>query len=243
MDFVILDETTSASAGQQYGGPFDGTTLQRIASALEVYLDRDVASEHGGSYRVRVGSSSTDIMPGEIACAIVDALPDAPGAVAYHDVSGAAVPVVFCAKTACNSLTSGPDSVSNALAHELAEVVGDPACNLWADGNDGQEHCRELCDPVQEWGYLIGDVTVSDFVLPNYFAPGSLGPWNFGAKEFGGPALSGPLTTAPGGYQLVRSSGTGETQVTGEIAPRRLAKKQHPTSRTYRRGWRGARAS
>lgn len=239
MKFVLLDESTPASQGAQYGGPIAPATLAAMAQALTVYLNRDVASYWGGNHAVREGSGPSDVQPSEVVCALVDSLPDAPGAVAYHDVAGQEVPVVFLARTQCNSIGSGPDSVSNGMSHELAETVGDAYVNAWRDGGDGKEYAQELCDAVQETGYAIAvdgeSFSVSNFVLPAFFAPGAPGPYDY-LGTIGQGAVSAPLQTAAGGYQLVRTGGTGETQVTGEIAPRRRAKKRHPTSRTYRRG-------
>ncbi len=239
MDFALIDESTAATAGAANGGTLTPTALAQMAAALQVYANRDVGFYWGGSHRVRASSGPSDVQAGEVVCAIVDALPDAPGAVAYHDVNGAEVPTVFLAKSQCNSLISGPDSVSSALSHEVAEAIGDPACNRWVDDGSGTEHALEVADPCQEWGYEILGVTCSDFVLAAYFAPGASPPYNYLATQTGGPAISAPLALAPGGYQIERTAGTGETQVTGKLDPRRLARKSHPTSRTYRRGWRG----
>lgn len=237
MDFVLIDESTPATATPGYGGALTSAALGIIAGALEVYANRDVATFHGGSYRFRVGLNSTDILAGEVACAILDSLPAVPGAVAYHDTTGAAVPVVFLARSQCTSVMAGSSSISAALSHEVAETIGDPSCNEWVDDMRGHEWAHELCDAVQEWGYTINGVAVSDFVLPAFFEPGAGGPYNFGALQ-GGPKLSAPFATAPGGYQIQRTSGGGEVQVTGQIAPHRLSKKAHWSSRTYRRGWR-----
>lgn len=219
MDFVLINESTVATSGAQYGGTLAQSALVQIAEACQIYLDRDVATYWGGAYRVRAASGPSDIVAGEIACAILDSLPNAPGAVAYHDVAGAEVPVVFLARDACNAILSGSDSISSALSHELAETAGDAACNLWIDDGQGSEWAHELCDAVQDWGYRINGVAVSDFVLPAFFAPGSVGPWNFGALIAGGNKLTAALQTAPGGYQIKRSAGSGETQVTGRTPP------------------------
>jgi hypothetical protein len=233
--FVLIDESTSVGNASQFGGPIASSVLAQIADVLDIYLNRDVATHWGGAYGVRAGSSKTDIVAREIVCALLDSLPAAPGAVAYHDRDGNEAPVVFLARTQCSSLTTGADSVSSALSHELAETAGDPACNLWADDNGGFEWCRELCDAVQEWGYAINGIAVSDFLLPAFFNPGGPGPFNFGAG-LGQAVLTSALSTAPGGYQLRRASGGGETQVTGMIPAHRAAKKAHWSSRTYRRG-------
>lgn len=235
MRFTIIDESTATGNQAKYGGTITLHTLVAIASALTVQLNRDVATHWGGAYAVRAGATKLDIMPGEIACVLLDALPDAPGAVAYHDVTGAEVPVVFLARTQCNSLTSGSDSVSIALSHELCETVGDPFVNAWRDDGHGAEYAQELCDACQESGYEIAGISVSDFLLPAFFAPGAKPPYDY-LGTVGQGAIARPLETAPGGYQLKRTAGGGETQVFGLIADLRMARKRNPTSRTYRRG-------
>lgn len=235
MRFTLLDESTDAGNAQPYGGVISPAQLATIAAALDLQLNRDVATRWGGSYAVRAGANKTDVLPGEIACAIVDSLPAAPGAVAYHDVDGNEVPVVFLARTECNSLTSGADSVSSALSHELCETAGDPFVNAWRDDGAGAEWAQELCDAVQEAGYQVNGVTVSDFVLPAFFAPVAAAPYDY-LGTVGQGAVTAPLQTMPGGYQLRRTAGTGEAQVDGAVGAHRLAKKRHPSSRTYRRG-------
>lgn len=230
MNFVLfLDPTAKNALG------VSAEQLGAIVSALTVYCNLHVARQWGGEHTVRVSPDGKDVQSYEVACALVDDLPNAPGAVAYHSVDGSEVPVIYLALNECNAVTSGADSVSSALSHELAETIGDFSVNLWADDGQGNEWAHELCDAVQEWTFTIEGITVSDFVLPSFFAPGSLAPWNYGATQ-GGQAVAGPFATAPGGYQVKRSSGGGETQVDGVIRGARLAKKRHPTSRTYRRG-------
>jgi hypothetical protein len=235
MKFVLLNESKVSDAA--HGGHMTPAILGKIASASTTYLNQYVAAFWGGmgTYAVRAGAGKNDVQPGEIACAFLDALPDAPGAVAYHDVTGKEVPVIFLARTLCNSLLSGADSVSSALSHELAETVGDPACNLWARDTK-YEWAHELCDAVQEWGFEIDGVAVSDFVLPAFFAPGSAGPWNYLGTKSATTALKGALATAPGGYQIRSGAGGHEVQVQGEVPQMRLARKRNWSSRTYRRG-------
>jgi hypothetical protein len=208
-------------------------------------MNRDFAPEWGGSYSVRVAASSQDIVPGEVVFAIVDVLPDAPGAIAYHDVDGTAVPVAFLALSTCNTL----DDVSTAISHEVCETGADAECNLWADSAQGQEMAREACDavestnyavsaftPVASQSYDIGGIKVSDFVLLSFFAPNGQAPYSF-VQANGGPGPAAPFQTSQGGYQIVRNSGTGETQVQGEIISKhKLAKARHFSGRVWRRG-------
>jgi hypothetical protein len=228
LSFVLVNEATSSPLSPQVTPEW----LATVASAVSLQLDRDFAPEWGGSYAVRVASTPQDIVPGEVVFAIVDVLPDAPGAIAYHDVNGTAVPVAFLALSTCNTL----DDVSTAISHEVCETGGDAECNLWADASQGQEFANETCDAVESTSYDIDGVRVSDFVLRSFFAPNGQAPYSQ-VQATGGPGPSGPFQTFSGGYQIVRSSGTGETQVQGEIISKhKLAKARHFSGRVWRRG-------
>jgi len=233
--FLLFDRSGAAGNALEHGGPISAELLAAIAAALDVQLNAHVSPYWGGNYSVRAGAAGDVPLAGEVVCALVDSLPDAPGAVAYHDVDGHETPVVWLARTACNSLTSGSDSVSSALSHELCEAAGDPFVNAWRDDGHGSEWAQELCDAVQETGYTQDGIAVSNFVLPSFFAPGASGPYDY-LGALGRPAISAPLQTAPGGYQINRTGGGGEVQVFGAIAPRRRARKAHFSSRTSRRG-------
>jgi hypothetical protein len=250
MDFVLLDETGGAPTAS--GVPMDAGTLAKIAAAAQVYLNRDVAAHYGGSYRVRAGENAADIQSGESVFVLLADLPNAPGAIADHDVNGVGVPVLYDAVTLSDTLTGPGNSVSVAITHELAETAGDEGCDIWAD-NGAVEFAHELCDAVEAQSYAIDDtgVYVSNFVIRAFWIPNHAGPFDFlstlGSND---QAPRAPLTTAPGGYQITRTSGTNEQAVQGkrESLPvtvsvsatipfgRRLPKKQHWSSRTYRRG-------
>lgn len=231
MRFRLIDESTDVGNASQFGGPISPAVLAAVASALMVQLNRDVATYWGGNYVVSSELiATTPLAPGEIACLLVDSLPNAPGAVAYHDVNGDEVPIVLLARTQCNSLTTGSSSVSMGLSHELLEAAGDPYVNAWRDDGHGREYAQELCDAVQEQGYTIDGITVSNFVFPPFFAPGSAGPFDMLGT------VTQALQTTGGAYQLVRTAGGGETQVTGKVGDHRMARKRHFSSRTFRRG-------
>jgi hypothetical protein len=210
MNFVLLLEATANTLG------VTPANLLQIASAITVQLNRDVAPAWGGTHLVRVSDPGA-ILPGEIAFAILDNLPDAPGAVAYHDVEGNGVPVAFAALAMCNAILTGSDSLSVAISHECCEAVGNPAVNEWVDDGFGNEWCHELCDAVEAVTYSVDGVDVSDFVLPSFFDHGATGPYSHQA------ATGMPFATAPGGYQIQRTSGTNEHQSALESrAPRAL---------------------
>jgi hypothetical protein len=209
--------------------------LTQIAAALEIYQNRDVAAYYAADGRVRVADASNPPQPGEVVALILDDLPDAPGAIAYHDWQGK--PDIYAARNMCDRLLTGQYPLSGALSHELAEMYGDWATNLWADDGTGSSQALELCDPVEAGQYVIGGCAMSDFVLPTYFHPGDMGPYSF-VQYLGGGGPPAPFTVAPGGYAIVRNQGTGETQLQGSIRPERHSKKLHWSSRSFRRGLR-----
>lgn len=214
MDFVLINE--AAGATTTTGAAMSPSILAAIAAATQVQLNRDVAAHWGGAYRVRAASSGADIMPGEIVFALLAALPNAPNAIAYHDVDGVGVPVIFDGVTLSDTLTGAGNSVSVAISHELCETAGDAGCNVWADAN-GTEYAREVCDAVEAQNYVIDDtgVSVSNFVIPAFFVPNHVGPFDFMSTVGPNPnAPTAPFNTAAGGYQITRDSGKNEGQAT-----------------------------
>lgn len=102
---------------------------------------------------------------------------------------------------------SGPGSVASVLSHEVIELFGDPECNRWADGLDGNSYAFELCDPVEGDTYDImatnRKVSVSNFVLPAWF---DQNPPKGSQFDFLG-LLKKPFTMTKGGYVVYRSYG------------------------------------
>jgi hypothetical protein len=256
MRFALVDGTGGATT--TLGMAVTTAVLEDIANACTVQLNRDVSAEWGGNYEVRAAVGAGDIQPGEIVFALLPSLPDAPGAIAYHDVNGVGVPVIYDAITLSDSLTGSGNSLSVAVSHELCETAGDESVNAWRDDGAGSEWAQELCDAVEAQSYLIGDVAVSNFLLKAFFTPNHVGPYDYmsSAGLPGAVGPTGPFATPSGGnYQIVRSSGAGEHQVQARHtdfsptvtvsvtvpfahtrADKRLAKRRHPSSRTYRRG-------
>jgi hypothetical protein len=120
--------------------------------------------------------------------------------------------------------TNNPQNVSVAsvLSHEICEMVGDRFANAWVDGPaiaQGSEYAQELCDPVEGDSYAItvngAKVSVSNFIFPSWFNPEATTvnlPFDYLGK------LKAPFTMTPGGYMIVRQSGT-VSQVFGEEMP------------------------
>ena len=217
--------------------------LAACAAALETQLTRDVAPvwPWAEGARVRVGSGPDDLGPQEIPARILATLPDAPGAIAYHDDDSGA-PDVFLGLDDCETLAD----VSSALSHEFCEMSADPNCDQWVtvpsgtalpDGiTAGQQIAMEVCDPLQDRVTMIGDVTLSDWCLPAYFG---LGATPDGPTSFTGQALA-PFGRTFGGYQLARNAdGSGEAQVAGSMTAARQKRAKMVGSRPERRMRRG----
>jgi hypothetical protein len=98
---------------------------------------------------VRDMATVQDPSPDLVVGRIVDAASD-PDAVAYHTESAAGVAQLeFSMDQVDAEGHSVLDGLLPAIDHECKEWVGNPHVNLWADGWDGYERPRELCDAVQ----------------------------------------------------------------------------------------------
>ena len=217
--------------------------LREAAVSLQAQLQWDVAPvwPYAKDATVRVGSGPDDLGPGEIPARILATLPEAPGAIAYHDVDSDA-PDVFLGLDDCQT----PDDVTSALSHEFCETSADPDCNLWVTVPDGiplpdglvagQQIAQENADPLQDRSYPINGFAMSDFCYPAYFGTAP-GPTSYGEAK-GGPRLE-PFDHTPLGYLLVRNGdGRGETQLTGKMHAARQKRARMVGSRPSRRGWR-----
>jgi hypothetical protein len=73
------------------------------------------------------------------------------------------------AKVFVKAVKKSRDEVSVAASHELAEMLVDPAINLWALGPEGRLYSYEVCDAVEEETFPVRGIPMSDFVYPAYF--------------------------------------------------------------------------
>jgi hypothetical protein len=245
--FVLIDETNGATTGD--GASLTPEIFSRIASAVQVQLNRDAAGElEAGPFLVRIGAAA-DVQPDEVPFPIKATI-GAPGAIADHYVNANGVPACEDAITLSDSLTGPGNSLSVAISHECLETGGDPGANEWADRGDSYEVAKERCDAVESQTYDIGaaaeppvttGVHVSNFVTNRFFIPGASGPIDFMTSRGipGAVPPPGPMQTAPGGggnYQAIRwVDENGVTQVTAEGNPNGRRPWRHG-SRRARRG-------
>lgn len=96
------------------------------------------------------------------------------GALGYHDMNTAEIPVGFV-------FTEAGGVWTTTLSHEALELILDPNVNVFVPGPDPEApddpnrwywHTYEVCDAVERMSYAIDGVAVSDFVTPTYFRPG-----------------------------------------------------------------------
>jgi hypothetical protein len=144
---------------------------------------------------------------------------DSPGALGYHDLTKNGLPL---AKVFVKTTLKIGDKVSATACHELAEVLIDPAINLWSDGPGGTLYAYEMCDAVEDEEFLIDGIAMSDFVYPAYFElfrKASSAQFDYLKK------VSKPFQILKGGYSLVRT-GTKVKQIYGSKAKERKFQKE-----------------
>lgn len=137
---------------------------------------------------------------------LVDDLPEAPGALGYHDVDTEGRPysrvgVNPSLQNGSDWLT-GPYSVVSVVGHEAIETVGDPIINIWRAIDNTTETAQELCDAVEATGYRHNGADLTNFLYPSWFNPFGTAPFDHLGQ------LPAPFTMTAGGYMIVRSGGS-----------------------------------
>jgi hypothetical protein len=187
----------------------------QIGTALQVYLQHVATAWERAPIEIAF-MPGVGVAPDGWNPLVVFDKPDQPGLEGYHDVDGTGRPY---GRAFLNTVpdrvvlrdTGGKGaSLAGVLSHEAAEMALDVLANAWQDGpfvdplsqRSYQQVATELCDPVQEQSYAIGDVDVSNFVYPAWFnRRAAVGQR---VDHLGKLAMS--LTLAPGGYAIVRGS-------------------------------------
>jgi hypothetical protein len=208
--FVFLDLTTSATADTLKPAPLFGPLI----NALIEQLERPFGTEWGEQCcDFRVGSSPTDRLPGEVAVNFRDTIA-AQGALADHQVNNG-IPDIEIACDLFAGLTTGQDSMSVGVDHEILELLLDAGANGWKDRQDvtGLSDAEEACDFVQNTNYQASNgLSMSNFVLRSFFIPGALGPWDhLGVMK--------SARDVSNGYGIVAESPTDVSQIGGMQAP------------------------
>ncbi len=260
--FVFVDLTTTATPDALR----PARAFQPIIDAISQQIDGPFGKAHGhADVAFRIASSPTDRQAGEIACNYRDTIPEATDALAYHSVTGG-IPDIEIGVDLFNALTSGVESVSGGVDHEVLELLKDAGANGWKDKEDGsgKTGAEEVADPVQNTGYAASNgVWLSNFILPSYWVPGSAGPWDYlgvmktqadlssgyeiqAAAPTDGAAVQGDVALPAGQTQPAPAPMLGENLHHGrkvfiapgsaELSELQRKRKASPYSRTYRHG-------
>ncbi len=144
--------------------------------------------------------SEKNVVAGKWAIVFLDT-PDRLGS-AYHDLTPDGLPL---AKVFVKSVLEEGQLVSVAASHELAEMLADPAINLYASGAEsGVVYAYEIVDPVEESTFTINGIHMSNFVYPSYFEkshePGSV-QFDFMQR------VKKPFEILEGGYLTISKDG------------------------------------
>jgi len=194
--------------------------VQPVVNALQVQVTRDFAPHWGIDADVVYVPAGHKPDPTTWWLVLLDNS-DQQGALGYHDLTPTGLPMgkVFIKTDLQYKL-----AWSVTMSHELLEMIADPDIDLtvFSQTSDtaGYLYAFEMCDAVEDdsFGYAIGSVKVSNFVLPAYFQPGIPGnKWDFMGK------LPGPVPAMLTGGYLSQfpvnqpGSTSGWTQINAEL--------------------------
>jgi hypothetical protein len=174
--YVFYDQTTSATSAAMA----PAQVLPALVAALSAATADD--GVYGSVYRspmtFRVAASADDRQPGERAIHLRDTIPEAPGALAYHQVVDG-VPDLEIGVDLFSSLSSGAESLTVGVSHEVFETDRDPGANGYKTRADEvTADAEEVCDYVEGTFFSQDGVDLSNFLLPAAWISGAEGPYD-----------------------------------------------------------------
>ncbi len=174
-----------------------GVQFQSLVDALQEFVDSRFAPVWGTPAKL---TTAPDFVPGAWALALLDTA-DVQNALGYHDLTPDGLPL---AKIFVKTTISDGQKVSVTASHELAEMLADPAINMWASGPDNQVYAYETADPVEQAEFAVSGIPMSDFVYPSYFEDfRKAGSVQFDEMR----QVATPFQLLKGGYQIVMKAG------------------------------------
>ena len=218
MSIVLINQSTAITDDE----------VDHIAEACDLQLQHEVAEAWDIKDPLRVTTSKD---PKAYPFFLVDTIPEAPGALAYHFVQDDGIPA---GKIGVKTTLAANESVSSATSHETVELQCDIFCASWSYSDRLQ--ClvaTEACDPVQADTYTVktGDgtlVEVSSFVTPYYFTENALGhPLDHLGK------LKTTFDIGKGGYQIRMKAGKVDNVFGSDFSMKVRAGKEASHGRTY----------
>ena len=184
-----------------------GVDFAKLVPALQKFLDNCFVPVWGAPAKV---ISAKTVPAGAWGIYFLDNA-DQADALGYHDLTADGLPL---SKVFVKTTLADKQKVSVTACHELAEMMIDPAINLWAEAPDGTHYAYEMCDAVEESEFLIDGIAMSDFVYPAYFEgfrkPKSV-QFDYLKK------VSKPFQILPGGYAIIDKKGK-QSQIFGSMA-------------------------
>lgn len=194
--------------------------LAQLVPALQAYVDQCLGPIWGVTCTL---TETRGPVAGTWGLVFMDSA-DVEGALAYHTDDGLPLSKVFVKTT----LDAG-ESVSVSASHELAEMLCDPACNVYVMNPSGTLYCLEVADACEETTFDVLGIPMSDFVYPAWFGEP-------GAAQFDHVGvLDKPFALAKGGYATTTPIGGQPAQIFGS------AEKAMRYADEDRRGRRGLR--
>lgn len=170
--------------------------VRKALPALQKQLSRDIAPLYGGGGHLEFAKKDESPGAGDRLFYLFDNA-DQAGVDGYHDLGSDGQPL---AKVFVKTTIDDGGVWTVTASHELGEMAADPNINTMAfDEEHGRLYCFEICDAPEadEFGYRIGDVLVSDFVLPSWFEPTHV---TTGEKFAFRSPITAPFQLLPGGY-------------------------------------------
>lgn len=156
---------------------------------------------------------------------------DAPGALAYHDLTKDGFPVL---KVFVKTTLADKALVSVSASHELWEALVDPACQDWSQNlSTGELWAKETADAVEETDFAVNGIPLSNFVLPSFFESFH----KAGSRKFDHLGLlKKPFSLLKGGYTITMAEGKVGQKFGSQAKQQRFAREDRRQHRSeYRR--------
>lgn len=176
---------------------YSNDDMAALVPALRKFLDNCFVPIWGTPASLTL---ATDDVQGAWSLVMLDDA-DAADALGYHDLTKDGLPI---SKVFVKTTLGAGEKISTTACHELAEMLIDPAANLWAQHPNGTMWAYEACDACEEEEFVIDGIAMSDFVTPAYFegfrAPGS-------ARFDYLNQIRHPFQILHGGYAIISNAG------------------------------------
>lgn len=155
---------------------------------------------------------------------------DQANALGYHDLTPEGFPI---SKVFVRTTIQDGQKVSVTAAHELVEMLVDPAVNLLAMDAQGNIYAYEVADAVEETTFFMNGVPITNFIYPSWFE-GFRQPNSTKFDYLG--KVKAPFQLLPGGYAITFKNGQWEQVFGSESKAARFAKEDRRQHRSeYRK--------